>query len=513
MKTWRFLLAVGICSLWGLLPGVAQSDAVFLGIFAEPFTTHSVTGELSYPGELDWYAFAVESDVSTVHLLCGGEDVSGIRMVVFDDQGAHVGTSEDETLTVTLNAGTYRVRVDSLESAAQDYSLVVSTGAETEPNDGILESDALGSFTDTVLVIGSLLPRGDADFFGFEVPEGVNLQGVNAFLLETHGPSLGDTVLVLYRYSDSEQRYLPVMSDDDAGEDYWSRLLLPVVPGDRYAVRVEETAYPLDGIEQYALVITPLTLTADQEPNNTVAEAVALEPVSPTAATWTAEGLLDVDDSIDFYQLTLDVPALLQVWTESQSHAGGYDSLLSLYTSGGDLLAANDDSGDSLWSHVVVPLDAGSYSITVEAATGDAWILPYRLRAVVRDVTRATESEPNESPDTAQVLDWAGGEATLIEAAIGQEGDIDAFRFTLDEKATVVFETGPMPGSTTDSDTTLSLYDEDLSSVAYNDDANGSWSRIEETLEAGTYYIIVESYFSDSSFEYMLLVTEPRSSI
>jgi len=511
MKKWCSVLAVGICCLWGLLPGAAQSDSVFLGALDGPFTTLYIAGELSYPGELDWYTFAVESDESTVHLLCGGEDVSGLRMVVFDDAGAHLGTAEDGSLIATLDAGSYRVRVDSLESAAQDYSLLVSTGGETEPNDGILASDALGSFTDKVFVIGSLLPRGDADFFSFEVPDGVDLQGVNALLVETDGPSLGDTVLVLYQYSNVEQRYLPIASDDDSGIDYWSRLLVPVSPGNRYIVRVEETAYPLDGIEQYALLLTPLALAADQEPNNTVAEAVVLDAASPTTATWTAEGLLDVGDAIDFYQLSLDAPALLQVWTESQSQAGGYDSLLSLYTSGGDLVTANDDSGDSLWSHVVVPLDAGSYYITVEMAVGGASMLPYRLRAVAQDVTRVTESEPNETPDTAQVLDWTGSGATLIEAAIGQEGDIDAFRFTLDAEATVVFETGPRPGSTTDSDTTLSLYDEALSSVAYNDDANGSWSRIEETLEPGTYYVIVESYFSDSSFEYMLLMTEPRS--
>ena len=65
----------------------------------------------------------------------------------------------------------------------------------------------------------------------------------------------------------------------------------------------------------------------------------------------------------------------------------------------------------------------------------------------------------------------------------------------------------PMPGSSTDSDTTLALYDENFASVAYNDDANGSWSRIEQTLESGTYYIVVEPYSPDSSFEYILLVT------
>ncbi|MEE8594164.1 MAG: hypothetical protein V3T03_08565, partial [Candidatus Bipolaricaulota bacterium] len=64
-------------------------------------------------------------------------------------------------------------------------------------------------------------------------------------------------------------------------------------------------------------------------------------------------------------------------------------------------------------------------------------------------------------------------------------------------------------GSTGNYDTTLAIYDEDLWEVAYNDDADGSWSRIEATLAAGTYYIIVEGFYSDESFEYALLITEP----
>jgi len=503
------VIAMSIVLLWGLvLPLAAQSDPVFLGVFSEPFTTVSIAGELSYPGELDWYAFDVTNNDSRIYLLCGGEDTYGIRTVLFDHEGAHVGTSEDRILEVTLAAGTYRARVDSVGSAVQNYSLIVSSGAETEPNDGILESNNLGSFTGTVLAIGSLLPRGDVDFFRFEIPEGALPEGENALLIETNGSSSGDTVLILYRYSDLEGRYLPIAFDDDSGDNYWSRLLLPVQPLDRYAIRVEETVYPLGGIDQYDLLITPLALSADREPNNTSAQAVVFMPASPATAAWTADGLLGVDDTIDFYEVALETPALMQIWTESQPDTGDFDTLLTLYTSSGNRLAVNDDSANSFWSRIVIPLDAASYYITVEASDREALMVPYRLRAVARGVERAIESEPNDTPDTVQPIEWAEGEALLIEAAIGLEGDIDSFRFVLDEETTIVFETGPMPGSAMDSDTMLTLYDETFAEIAYNDDANGSWSRIEQTLPPGTYYIVVESYFSDELFEYTLLVTE-----
>jgi len=325
----------------------------------------------------------------------------------------------------------------------------------------------------------------------------------------TSGSSSGDTIIVLYRYSDSDGRYLPIAFDDDSGDSYWSRLLLQPESGDRYAIRVEETMCPLIGIDDYALSITPIALNVDDEPNNTSAKATVLALTSPEAAAWMADGLLDADDSIDFYKLTIDAPGLIQIWTESQPDAGDFDTLLTLYTPSGDRLAENDDSGDSPWSRIGVPLDEGEYFITIEAGDYETALVPYRLRAVAQDVKTVTETEPNDNDETAELIEWAGGEALLIEAAIDLEGDIDSFQFVLSEQTTVIFETSPRAGSSGEYDTILSVYDEDLWEVAYNDDADGSWSRIETTLAAGTYFVVVESYYDDESFQYMLLITEP----
>ena len=511
MKTQRVVTAVIVLLLCGVvLPLVAQSDPVFLGTLSEPFSTVSVTGELSYPGELDWYTFDVTYDGSRLYVFSEGEEGGyGIRTLLFDGQGAYIGAAQDRILEVTLARGTYQIRVDSVESAVQNYSLFVSSGGESEPNDGILESNDLGSLAGPVLAIASLLPRGDADFFRFEIPEAGLSAGENALLIETNGPSIGDTVLILYRYVDAEQRYLPIASDDDSGDGYWSRLLLRPQPLDRYAIRIEEIAYPLDGIGEYGLLIAPMALTMDAEPNNAFAQAVELMPTSPGAATWTRDGLLDADDTIDFYELEIETSMLMRIRTESQPDAGDFDTLLTLYASSGDLLAENDDSGDSSWSRIAVSLDAGRYYITVEAGDREALLIPYRLQAMGEGVKTATETEPNDTVETAEPIDWVEGEALLIEAAIGYEGDIDSFRVVLSEETSVSFETRPMSGSIVDSDTTLTLYDENLASIAYNDDADGSWSRIEQTLPAGTYYIVVEGYFSDELFEYRLLVASP----
>ncbi|MCK5247714.1 DVUA0089 family protein [Candidatus Bipolaricaulota bacterium] len=511
MRTQCFGTVVIIVLLLGFaLPLAAQSDPVFLGAFFEPFTTLTVTGELTHPGELDWYSFEVIDNDSTLFILVEGTDGEyGIRVLLFDNEDNYIDATEDRLLRATLAAGTYRIRIDSIESGVQGYSLVVLNGVEIESNDGLLEANDLGEVTGRVLLFASLVPPGDADFFGFEIPES-GLMGVsNALHVETGGPTSGDTVLILYQYSETEGRYLPIAFDDDSGEGYWSRLLLRPQPGDRYAVRVEETIYPLVGIRDYHLSITPVVLNIDDEPNDTSAKATTLTPTSPDAGTWMADGILDADDTIDFYKLTIESPTLVQIWTESQSDVGDFDTLLTLYTPSGDRLSENDDSGDSLWSRIVVSLDGGDYFVTVEAAGTETALLPYRLRAVAQSVKTMSEAEPNDTDETAELIEWSDGEALLIEAAIGLESDIDSFRFVLSEETTIVFETRPRSGSTEGYDTTLTIYDEDLWEVAYNDDADGSWSRIEATLAAGTYYVIVESFYSDESFEYTLLITVP----
>jgi len=510
MRTRCFMtLAVTVLLMGLTLPLAAQTDPTFLGSFSESFTTFAVTGELAHPGELDWYSFEIIDDDSTVFILAGDvDDAYGIRALLFDAEDTYIGTTDDGLLEATLAAGTYHVRIDSIESTAGNYSLVVLNGIEIESNEGLLESNDLGEMTEETMLFASLLPPGDADFFRFEIPENGLPGDNNALHIVTGGISDGDTILILYQYSETEERYLPIAFDDDSGYGYWSRLLLWPEPGDRYALRVEETMYPLIGIDDYRLSITPVALNVDDEPNDTSAKAMTLLPTLSDAVTWMADGLLNADDSIDFYKLTIDTPGLIQIWTESQPDVGDFDTLLTLYTPSGDRLAENDDSGDSPWSRIVAALEVGEYFVTVEADDYEAVLVPYRLQAMIQSVKTVSETEPNDVDETAELIEWADGEAVLIHAVIGLDEDVDSFRFVLSKETTLIFETGPRAGSTGEYDTTLSVYDDDLWEIAYNDDSNGSWSRIEETLPAGTYYVIVESYYGDESFEYTLLITE-----
>lgn len=499
--------------LFGLLVGLAlplaaQSDVQSLGALSGPFTTLSVMGDLAYPGELDWFTFdIVEASTPIVLLVEGVESDSSIRALLFDAEDAYIDTTEDGLLESVLESGTYRVRIDSIDSAVQSYSLVVLNGLEVESNDGLIEANDLGELSGSVQLFASILPEGDADFYRFRVSENGLPDDANALLIRTNGNPGGDTFMVLYRYNEASQRYLPIASDDDSGNGYWSQLLLRAMPSERFALRIEEAVFPLEGLDRYNLSVIPVSLTTDEEPNNTSAQAADLIPDADNAFAWTVDGVLDIDDEVDFFAITLDSAALLQIYTEAQGNVGDYDTFLSLYTSDGTLLSESDDSGESGWSRLSQSLEAGQYFVTVEIGDYAATPLPYRLRATAMSVRTISETEPNETETTAELVAWEAGEALLIEAAINPEGDVDSFKLVLSEARTVIVETGPRSGTSASNDTTLTIYDEDLWEIAFNDDSTGSWSRLEQMLAAGTYFIVVESYYDDETFDYSVLIT------
>jgi hypothetical protein len=505
MKTNRASLPLFVVLIVGLAVTLAgQSEPQFLGTFSEPFTTFAVSGDLTHPGELDWYTFDIVSDASTIFILA--ESDNSVRVLLFDSDETYLDTASSGYLEAVLDAGTYLLRIDSGESSVLDYSLIVLNGIETETNDGLAESTDLGELSGSVQLFASMLPAGDADFYRFSVSESGLPGNANALLIRTGGPA-GDSVVVLYQFNEEEDRYLPTVSDDDSGDSYWSQLLVRPEPGDRFALRIEETAFPLEGIDTYSLSILPVALVVDEEPNNTSTQATRLAPINEASTEWMVEGILDVSDAIDFFALTVQDPALVQIATEAQNGAGDYDTLLSLYTPEGDLLAESDDVGEGGWSRVSLSLEAGDYIVTIEMDDYETPPLPYRLTAVATSVRTVSENEPNDTDETSELVEWVLGDALLIEAAIGVAGDVDSFKFELAEATTVTFETGPRNGSTDSNDTTLAIYDEDLWQIGYNDDAIGSWSRVEQELPAGTYYIVIEGYFGDETFDYSLLIT------
>lgn len=502
-------MAILLTMLFSLLPAWG-TESLPLGELDGPRTTLSVRGELSFPGALSWYSFAIPDGADTVVIRVEPFAESGeIRVLLFDEAREYIDSALENELRVTLHAGTYYLRIDSLAQARAGYTLIIYNGVESESNDGLVEADDLGEISSVVMLSAALWPAGDADYYRFSVPSVGLPDSANALLIEALGSGDGDTVMVLYQLDDEEDRFLPIAFDDDSGDGFWSRLLVLPESGTQYAVRVEEFGYPYEGIEEYTLAVRPVKLTLDPEPNDTAAEAIPMDPAPMEDAGWQAEGVLESPDDVDFYSFTLTDDALVDIATTAQAGLGIYGTFLTLLDEENAPIASSASGGDASSLRIRVPLPAGDYTVSVEAGQYSASLSPYRLLVFPRPVELIAEAEPNDDEDSAQDLLWQPGTAIVVAARIDPEGDVDAYRIVLDETVTITIETGPAVGSQANEDTVLSLYDRDLWQIAYNDDFGGTrWSRIQETLAPGTYYVVVGAYYDADSFPYSLLVTE-----
>ncbi|HDS29229.1 MAG TPA: hypothetical protein ENN96_01960 [Candidatus Acetothermia bacterium] len=500
---------VVLLALWISAPLTSADDTIVLGGLDNPLTTISSQGKLTFPGELHWYRFSVADNGGPVMVrLEAAGDSAQMRLLLFDGERKFMVAAEEHELRLNLQGGTYFLRVDSLTQAEQPYELIVYNGVESESNDGLIEADDVGEISAVSMMAASLLPPGDTDFVRFSVPEGGLPSPFNALLIESTGADAGDTVIVLYRFSDVDARFLPTAFNDDSGDSFWSRLLIVPAPGAEYAVRVEEFSYPYEGIQDYTLALRPISLALDPEPNDTPVEALPMDEASPEGMGWDAQGVLQDGVDVDYYSFLLADGALVDIEAIAQDGLTTSGATrVALYDPAGVLITSATSRSQFAPTPIRVPLAAGAYTLSI---TGDALtpqLTPYRLRVASRPVAITSEIEFNDDEESAQLLPQIIDRAALVDARIHPEGDVDVFCVVLDQPATVVFQTAPAIGSQANEDTVLSLYDESMLQLSTNDDFAGSrWSQIEETLAPGTYYILIEAFYSDEAFPYSLLV-------
>lgn len=102
--------------------------------------------------------------------------------------------------------------------------------------------------------------------------------------------------------------------------------------------------------------------------------------------------------------------------------------------------------------------------------------------------------EPDNSTATSNTID----NNSWQERNISPETDVDWLDFSLLIPSNIIIETSGVKGNTT-----MTLYDNDISEIAFNDDIappSNLFSRIEKQgLEAGTYYVKIESFHNEST--------------
>ena len=324
--------------------------------------------------------------------------------------------------------------------------------------------DDRASATDVELpseTAGEIDPGDDEDWFRFEVAAS---GGVNA---ESAGDL--DTVGTLY---DADGNRLATNDTGSPGHVYYPNFRIRrMLDAGTYYFRVTSAG---DATGSYVL---RLRRTVDVH-GNTLQDATRVALPSETASA------IDPRNDADWFAFEATASGELTAET-----TGGLDTVGWLYandgTQHGDQLAHDDNSGAGLNFRIQHQLYAGtSYYVEVKSIGGTTGSYALRLRFEASgDTTADDHGDDRASATHVELPSETAGE-------IDPGSDADWFRFEVATSGEVTAETSG------DLDTVGALYDSAGNMLATND-ASGNWNfHIQQTLDAGTYYVRVTSFGS-----------------
>lgn len=230
--------------------------------------------------------------------------------------------------------------------------------------------------------------------------------------------------------------------------------------------------------------------------------SLSAEDVVPGNNTTTAavlvgdyvDGVIDTASDHDWYQVNLTAG---QTYTFSTMFSlVMYDTLLQLRTSGGTVLASNDDanfeSGYWLSEFTYTATSSGTFYLDVSGVEGDFGDFTLSVSRPVNDAIPASTAST-----TTLALD------TNVNGVLSQTGDHDWYKVQLTAGQSYIFTT-LQTGGAVDVDTALFLRDANGNLLAYNDDTSvDTYSRIRFTAPStGTYYLDVGGWADSQQGDY-----------
>lgn len=286
---------------------------------------------------------------------------------------------------------------------------------------------------------------------------------------------------------------------------------------------------PFSTVGNYELQIDIAEVIPDEDPDNTIAEAVDSGVSSTGETSGVLTGAIDPASDIDLYQFQLETGQGVTLNINAAAQDSDLDSYLRLFDSEGKELAFDDDddnnivledtTSDSLINFIAET--SGEYYVGVSSegntaynaiagsnnfnATSGLSAGNYELAIDIAPVV-ADEDPDNtiaEAVDTeVSITEQA---TTTIGDAIDSPADVDLYQFQLSKGHTITLD---VDAATIDSnlDSVLQLFDADGNVIINNDDgtADGETSSLDSFIEytaatAGTYYVGVSSF---ANFDY-----------
>lgn len=193
---------------------------------------------------------------------------------------------------------------------------------------------------------------------------------------------------------------------------------------------------------------------------------------------------------IDYMQFTLEEKETLIIETSGNSIA---DTRMWLYDHTGKQLVYNDDGGRHYYSKITKTLASGTYYIKIEEYGQNDTIEAYTISLSIPH--HADSYEMDNTKEQASLLSINQSQVHSIH---NKGKDIDYMKFTIDKKYKVTIETSGIKKA----DTRMWLYDTTGKELAYNDDGGMYYySKIQHTLEKGSYIIRIDEYGQNNEIE------------
>jgi len=455
---------------------------------------------LDNSGDIDYYKFFLNShsnvtiDLSNISAECDYE------LWLYNSSNVQKGSSTSignkaERIAAVLDAGTYYIKINSSKGCSGDYyNLEVASENilypdKHEPNDGL--SDATGISAYDTISDANIHELNDVDYYQFywngnsslniglsNIPVDCNY---NLKLYNSLGSLKGSSTL-----------------SGNASES----LMVTLDEGTYYIKVYSDKGYSRNNYK--------LQLTSESdafEPNNSTGDAYAFYMFNDYGVGDITFNNVNLNTSgdIDYYKFTLDVTSRVGIGLSNIPSGCNYD--LKLYDESISEKGSSTLSSDASES-ITTTLAAGTYYIKVYSSSGYSSSF-YNLR-----ITSSYDVfEPNNTSDYATEI-WLYKEGLISNSIIDMcnidiSSDVDFFKFTLETRSSVKVKLSNIPsGCNYD----LKLYDDSIVQKGASTLAGNAEESIVKVLDAGTYYIKVNSYSGYSDSFYKIQVTSIESS-
>ncbi len=437
---------------------------------ATPVALPSNTGGwIDRHADVDYFRFEVSGTREVAIATYGG--ALGLAVTLEDSEGGHLAGNS----SYSLSAGTYYVRVEISRflyaKDQRDYNLqLLVLGDEVDEHGD--ERSLATPVAETSRTVGRIEPRGDVDYYRFEVAE------TRWMVIETETPD-NDTWITSGSLYDSAGDHLASGIRDRTN----FRIQYKVTAG-TYYVRVSGSgsATPI-----YTLRLRAETDDAGEVTSSATPVALPSETGGRFEVSWLDDVRRTGNRDYDMFQFEVSDTRVVSIETTTVPVRGlgslGIDG--ELFRSDGTRLA--DFGGGIGIRRELLP---GTYHVRVspereELCCENRFRNVYALRLTTESHDGAVADDHGDVRSSATLVALPSETGGRIEPG----DDVDYFRFEVSDTRKVTIET------TGGLDTLGSLEDSEGEPLASRDDGgSGANFRIGRSLSAGTYYLRVRSY-------------------